>query len=336
MKAIVVPRCGETVWTDIPDLIEPGPYNAVAKVKAFTICNSTDLHLRDCRLFGATADSCPFLLGHESVGEIIEVGRKCRHLRVGDQILRPQAAAEGYESWWGGFAEFGLVSDLRAWEEDGSPGERPAIHRGHQVVPPEIAPGAAVVLITLKEVMSYLGRIGVGAGDRLLVMGHGPVGLAAAYLGKRLLGCERVVVGGRRPEAQAQIMDFGADAWVDLRKPDWPARAVELLGGQPTGVYDTTGQPQLVRAALGILDERGTLGPYAARPRDAEGEMPEDPRVIDPGTDESLSHDRIVQAVLDGAIDPSKFITHVMPPERMAEGFELIERREALKIVFEI
>ena len=209
------------------------------------------------------------------------------------------------------------------------------MHKGHQVVPPEIAPGAAVVLITLKEVLSYLDCIGVGEGARLLVLGHGPVGLSAAYLGRRLLHCERIVVGGRRPEAEAQVLEFGADAWVDVREADWPLRAEELLGGPATGVYETTGQPHLVEGALTILHQEGTLGPYAARPSDAEGAMPEDPRMIPGSTDEGLSHDRIVQAVLERVIDPAIFISHVLPPEEIEAGFDLIDRREAIKVVFE-
>ncbi len=339
MKAVVVDRCGETVWRDVPDLPEmhaPGPYQALVRVTAFSICNSTDKHLRDCRLMGATAEQCPFLLGHESVGEVIEVGPECRYLKRGDQILRPGATAEGYGCWWGGFADYGTVSDRRAYEEDDSPAIGLTVRLGHQVCPPEIAPGAAVMLITLKEVLSYLDRIGVGEGDRLLVTGHGPVGLAAAYLGRRILGCSNVVVGGRRPEAEAQILDFGADAWVDIRDEDWSAKAAELLGGPADGVYDTTGQPHLVEAALGILANDGTMGPYAARPTDAEGDMPADPRVIDAATDEGLSHDRIIQAVLDHTIDPSKFISHVLKPEQITEGFDLLDRREAIKVVFDI
>lgn len=335
MKAVVVPRCGETVWTDVPDVPGPGEYQAIVRVRACSICNSTDKHLRDCRLAGASADKCPFLLGHEAAGEVIEVGPKCRHLKKGDLALRPMAVVEGYGSYWGGFAQYGPVADRRAYEEDGSPPGGPRVHKGHQVVPPEIAPGAAVMLITLKEVLSYLDRIGVGEGDRLLVLGHGPVGLAAAHLGRRLLGCEQIVVGGRRPEAEAQVLDFGADAWVDVREADWPVHAAELLGGAATGVYDTTGQPELVEGALTVLAEEGTLGPYAARPSDAEGAMPEDPRMISAATDEGLSHDRIVRAVLDRRIDPSAFISHLLPAERIAEGFDLIERREAVKVVFE-
>ncbi len=305
MKAVVVERCGEVVWRDVPDVPEPGPYQATVRVNAFAICNSTDKHLRDCRLMGATAETCPFLLGHEAAGEVVEVGSKCRYLKVGDQALRPMAEADGYGSYWGAFAEYGSVADRRAYEEDGSPDGGPRIHKGHQVVPPEIAPGAAVMLITLKEVLSYLDRTGADAGGRLLVMGHGPVGLAAAYLGRRVCGCERIVVAGRRPEAETQALEFGADAYVDLRKEGWTGHAAEALGGSVTSVYDTTGQPALVADALGILADDGVLGPYAARPSDAEGAMPEDPRMIDAGTDESLSHDRIMEAVRSEAIDPS-------------------------------
>ena len=336
MKAVVVDRCGETVWREVPDVPGPGAYQAIARVRAFTICNSTDRHLRDCDYGGATQDDCPFVLGHESVGEVVAVGPKCRHLREGDLVFRPMAVVEGYGSFWGGFAEYGPVADRRAYEEDGSPAGGPRVLKGHQVVAPGISPAHAVVLITLKEVMTYLGNIGAGEGSRLLVTGHGPVGLAAADLGRRLLGCERIVVAGRRPEAEAQVLDFGADAWVDTREPDWAARAVELLGGPAGSIYETTGNPEVAAEALKALADDGVFGPYAARPASAVGEMPTDPRMIGAGTDEGLSHDRICAATLDGTIEPECFITHRLAPERIAEGFDLIERRLALKVVFEV
>ncbi len=335
MKAVVVERCGEAVWRETPGPPAPGPYEALVRTTAFGICNATDRHLRDCCLMGAAEEDCPFLLGHESVGDVVALGPNCRYLREGDQIFRPMLSLPGFGSRWGGMAEYGLVTDRRAWEEDGSPAG-PGGNKHQQTMPREIPPDHAVALITLKEVLSYLHSIGAREGGRVLVTGHGPVGLAAAHLARELIGAARGVVAGRRPEAAPQVVSFGADAWADTREEGWPARAVELLGGPADTVYETTGRAAGTAGALAALAEDGTLGPYAARTDDQAAELlPEDERYGPPGTDESLAHDAIVQATLEGRIDPARFITHRLPPEEIQRGFELIDRREALKVVFE-
>ncbi|MGC9320352.1 MAG: alcohol dehydrogenase catalytic domain-containing protein, partial [Armatimonadota bacterium] len=209
MKAVVIEHCGEVAWREVPEPPEPGAYEALVRVTAFSICNATDRHLRDCQLFGVSEKDCPILLGHEAVGEVVDLGPHCRYLREGDQVLRPMLKLPGYESYWGAMAQFGLVSDRRSHIQDGSP-PGPTVHVGHQVVPPQIEPAQAVTLITLKEVLSYLRSIGADEGCRLLVTGHGPVGLSAAYLAREVVGAERIVVAGRRPKEEEQVLSFGA------------------------------------------------------------------------------------------------------------------------------
>lgn len=336
MKAVVVERCGEAVWREVPDPPEPGAYQALVRTTAFSICNATDRHIRDCVLMGATEDDCPFLLGHEAVGEVVALGPNCRYLREGDRVLRPMLSLEGLGSYWGGMAEYGLVADKLAHEEDGSP-PGPRVHAGHQVVPVEIPPGEAVILITLKEVLSYLRSIGLQRGGRLLVTGHGPVGLAAVYLARNLVGASSIVVAGRRPEAAEQVESFGADAYVDTREDGWAQEAVAAMGGRADAVYETTGSRRLTIGAVAALADTGVLGPYAARTSEQEAEpLPDDPRFGPGGTDESLSHDALVNATLAGHVDPGRFISHRLAPEQIQRGFELIEAREALKVVFEV
>ncbi len=336
MKAVVVETCGKAVWRDVPEPPAPGPYEALVRTTAFSICNATDLHLRDCVLMGVTEETCPFLLGHEAVGEVVALGPNCRYLQEGDQVLRPMLSLEGFGSYWGAMAEFGLVTDLLAHEEDGSP-PGPRAHTGQQVVPQEIPPAEAVVLITFKEVLSYLRSIGPARGGRLLVTGHGPVGLSAVYLARNAIAADRIVVAGRRPAAAGEVEDFGADAYVDTRQDGWPQAVVEALGQPANAVCETTGSREVTVGALAALESTGVLGPYAARTSEQEPEpLPEDARFGPAGTDESLSHDELVRATVDERIDPSRFISHRLPPSEIQRGFELIEAREALKVIFEL
>lgn len=336
MKAVVVERCGEAIWREVGEPPEPGPYQALVRTTAFSLCNATDLHIRNCQLMGATEEKCPFLLGHESVGEVIALGPRVRNLRLGDHVFRPMLRLPGFGSYWGGMAEYGLVADRDAWQEDGG-AEDPGGNKHQLTMPREIPPADAVVLITLKEVLAYLRSIGLRPGGRLLITGQGPVGLAAAYLSRHLIGAERIVVAGRRPETEAQVRSFGADAYVDTRAEGWPARAIEALGGPADAVYETTGSAQVTAAALQALAPDGTMGPYAARTTEQAAEpLPDDDRYGPGSTDETMAHDAIIQAILHGAITVAEFISHRLEPEEIQHGFELVEARQAIKIVFEL
>ena len=65
----------------------------------------------------------PGILGHESVGKVIKVGKKVKNYKIGDLVLRPAAVYPGqrlgeYYSLFGGFAEFGVATDYKAEIED--------------------------------------------------------------------------------------------------------------------------------------------------------------------------------------------------------------------------
>lgn len=337
MNAVVVEHCGEVTWRDVGEPREPGPYEALVRVTAFSICNATDRHIRDCQLFDVGEEDMPLLLGHEAVGEVVKLGPHCRYLSEGDQVLRPIMDLHGYSSYWGAMAEYGIVSDQRSHMQDGSP-PGPMRHVGQQVVPTPLEPAHAVTLITLKEVLSYLRAIGMCGGGRLLVTGHGPVGLSAIYLAQRVCDADAVVVAGRRPEAAEQTRAFGAEAYVDTREDGWPQRAREALGGEADAVYETTGSAEVTAGALQVLASDGVMGPYAARTADQKQQagLSDDERMGPGGTDESLSHDELVTATLRGEVDVERFVSHRLRPPEIARGFELIEQREALKVVFEL
>ncbi len=337
MKAIVVEQPGVVRWRDVGNPPQPGPYRALVRVSHFTLCNATDKHIRDCVFKDMDASACPVLLGHENVGEVVALGPQVRYLQLGNRVLRPMLSLPGYTSRLGGFAEYGLVSDLQAYNEDGAPDIEGRVHSGQQVVPAPISSEHAVVVITFKEVLSYLDRLAIGEGGRLLIIGHGPVGLAAAYVGRNLSGAEYIVIAGRRPRAERQGLEFGADGYVDTRQENWPIAAIQLLGGPADSIYDTTGSPDIVRAALQALSPQGIIGSYAPRPRAYQDHpLPQDERLIDATTDEGLSHNRIVNAVTRGVLEPQRFVSHILPPDEIDEGFRLVEQRQALKVVFPI
>ena len=117
MKAAIVEKPGVLTVKDIP-VPEVGAYDALCVLLYGATCTGTDQHLIAGRFPWPVR--YPTILGHESVGRVVEVGAKVRYFEVGALITRVGAPpAGGYSVNWGGFAEYGIAKDHRVMREDG-------------------------------------------------------------------------------------------------------------------------------------------------------------------------------------------------------------------------
>ena len=118
MKAAVVERPHDLVVRDLSDP-EPGPYDALCRMLYGATCAGTDRHIIKGR-FPFPCIDYPTILGHESIGRVVEVGAKVRNYKAGDLITRVGAPAiDGVNISWGGFAELGIARDHAAMQADG-------------------------------------------------------------------------------------------------------------------------------------------------------------------------------------------------------------------------
>ena len=85
MKAAVIEKPGVLVVKEIP-VPEVGDYDALCQLLYGATCTGTDQHLIAGRFPWPV--SYPTVLGHESVGRVVQVGAKARNFKVGDLISR--------------------------------------------------------------------------------------------------------------------------------------------------------------------------------------------------------------------------------------------------------
>lgn len=311
-------------------------------ILACGLCNSTDRKLLDGHFRFRGPEVYPGILGHESVGRIVECGRAVKSFKVGDLVLRPGAAypkGEGPSSLFGGLAQFGKVKD-------------PALggSKLHQLVPPEIDPVDATLLITLKETLSWLQRWFAAAPGlvpdgphSLAVIGTGPVGLSFAYFA-RLLGCRPVIVVGRREEPLQRALQLGADAVINSSITDPAAAIRDLTGGQGADrVVEAVGSDEALTLGLSLLSPQGRLGVYGIASTREPGDM--ERRTLDLplgrnewaieffNPQEWAPHEQMLEWIRQGQVTLSDWYTHVVPLEETQRGFDLLARREAFKVV---
>jgi L-iditol 2-dehydrogenase len=231
-----------TVMVDLPDPV-CGPGDVVCRVTACATCGS-DAH------GWYVARKLPAVLGHEPVGEVVEVGADVSGVAVGDAVaLHHHAAcgacrvcASGHETLCrqyrstaldpGGYAEYVRVSPQLVGE----------------LLPLEgLDPVVATCTEPLACALRAQDRVRLAPGDRLLIVGTGASGLLhlAAALAR---GVERVWVVEPRADRRSVAVGWGA----------------EEHDGEPVDVaVVTTHNPAAVAAAAAALGPGGRLCAYA-------------------------------------------------------------------------
>lgn len=344
MKAAITDGKGNVEVRDNIPMPNPDPYQCLCKMLACTTCTGTDQNIINGTL--PWKENYPGILGHESVGQVIKTGVKARYIREGDVFLRPTACYHkeklaDYYSLWGGFAEYGLVTDLKALKED-QPGVQPNAYTIYQQkIPSElrIPPVDATILITMKEIASFVTGLKIGLGASVAVLGSGAVGMSICYFTK-LFGAYPVIIIGRRDAALAPAGKTGADFTINNTREDMAAQVRKFTGGMGVDyVIDAAGNPELLTASAQLLALNGKMITYAIQPSYQQvidlAKGPGRWEIIFAGSNEPSAHQYLLDAVKWNFINLKNFYSHCLPFEQLAEGFQLIRKKEAFKVVFE-
>jgi len=303
MKAAVVSGPGKLEIRSLPDP-RPSDYQALCKILFGSVCSGTDRHLIEghppfCHWVGT-----PFILGHESVGQVIELGPKVRNLSTGDLVTRVGAPAiGGCTPGWGGFAELGVANDWLAMKEDGIEGWES--HRTQQVLPPGFAPDASTMFITWRETLSYIRRLGAGPGKSILIFGSGGVGISFAAHAANLGVRDRVLVGSMARSGQAKAVR--ATGYFDYREPEIGPLITRHVPQRFDIVIDSVGSLCNFRLGLELLKPGGTIAVYGmdeALPADIQDEaVTRGFQIYRGGYDEAETHAEVVEMVRTGKLD---------------------------------
>ncbi|NTW39479.1 MAG: alcohol dehydrogenase catalytic domain-containing protein [Cellulomonadaceae bacterium] len=267
---VVFPRAGKI---EVRELAAPhaGPDQLVIRVTRVGIC-ATDLHLLD----GHIGDPFPLVPGHEFIGRVEEIGPDdTRGLHVGDavavEMLVPCRRCERCRE--------GRYNLCRADLDSGGPGRQLGVniprtssawaggYSTHVVVPPEaivhrlphgLDPDLAVLVEPLAVACHAITRGRVGLGDRVVVLGPGPVGLLCVAAA-RAAGASAVIVVGGRDERRAIASSFGSTGQVVATGDALGDRLRELLPGGADVVIEAAGSVQAQRDALTLVRRGGRV-----------------------------------------------------------------------------
>lgn len=338
MKAAVIEDLNQLVVKDIP---EPamGDYDALCDILFGATCSGTDLSLLDGSL--PFLSPVPTVLGHESIGRVVAVGPEVRYLREGDLVTRVGTPpVDGYSVTWGGYAEIGIAKDYRAMQEDGVSLEPWPDARRNRVLPESTDPAAATMIITWRETLSFLTRMGMGPGKSLLVIGSGGNGLAYVAHGS-LMGPSRVaMIGSAGREDLARRA--GAHHYFDYRADDLADQVGSACGEGFDLVLDAVGYRGAADLGLGFLKAGGTLGIYGLHdfglckitPLTSRGSF----TFYNGGYDEAETHEQVMALIAAGRLDASIWLDLDNPfsLDRIGDALEAVRERRLVKALIRI
>ena len=277
----------------VPDPKLEGPGDAIVKVTACAICGS-DLHLYDGYMPAMEKGD---VLGHETMGEVVEVGAEVKNLKVGDRVVIPfniscgdcffcrkglwslcdrsnpnaadvakimghsPAGLFGYSHLLGGFAG-GQAEYIRVPYADVGP-----------IKVPDGLPDEQVLFLSDIFPTGYMAaeNAGIEPGDTVAVWGCGPVGQFAIQ-SAWMLGAGRVIAIDTVPErlamaelnGRAEVIDFAKtnvyECLQDLTKGRGPDRCIDAVGAEAHGMGGAMGSMlDKVKAAAYLATDRPSV-----------------------------------------------------------------------------
>jgi (R,R)-butanediol dehydrogenase/meso-butanediol dehydrogenase/diacetyl reductase len=245
-QALHAPLAFET----LPDPT-PGPDQVVVKVGRCGICGS-DLHMTEDAAYGCRHGD---VLGHEFAGEVVGLGREVEGLRTGDLVSviplkscgQCEPCRKGEVQWC---AQFGL--------QGGGYAEY-ALTRPNQCVklPGGLSLSDGAIIEPLAVALHGVNLSGLKAGDKVLILGAGPIGLAVAFWAQRL-GAGKVAVQEIAEYQRDRALGMGADVFV-VDPKDPVGSAERGLGGKADIVFECVGIPGLIDQAVQQVRNRGTI-----------------------------------------------------------------------------
>lgn len=232
------------------------PEDVRVEVACSGICG-TDLHVYGGMVFGRAATE-PIALGHEFAGRVVEVGSEVTTLSVGDRVTAIPNVPCGQCSLCR--SGRGHACQHRGGLRSGS--WAPSVVLAARNVfrlPDGVSDRIGALTEPLACAVRAIDRASLQSGDRVAVIGGGPIGLFIAAVA-RASGASRVIVSEPRPYRRGLARQLGADLVVDPTNGDLSTAvrdATDGLGAEI--VFEAVGHPTTIEQAIDVAAPGATV-----------------------------------------------------------------------------
>lgn len=339
MKALVKLRAEPGLWLDDVPTPSPGPGEVLIRVRKTSICG-TDLHIHRWDAWAQATIPWPMVVGHEFMGEIVQVGAGAVGLEVGQRV-----AGEGHITC-------GHCRNCKAGRREfchnhvGVGVTRPGAFAEYIVlpaqnvfvVPAHIDDDIAAILDPLGNATHTALRYDV-VGEDVLITGAGPIGAMAAAIVQHI-GARHVVITDINRFRLNLAARLGATRVVDVTAERLADVTSELgmTEGFDVGL-EMSGAEAAFNQMLDAMNHGGRIAILGIPP----GPMTLDVNdVIFKGLElQGIYGRRIFEtwykmaAMLQSGLDVSSIVTHRLPADRFDDAFEIVAGGECGKVILD-
>lgn len=342
MKAAVLEHQDRLVLRDVPHPAIDDD-SALLKVESVSICGS------DVRILhhGNPRVKPPAILGHETAGTVVEVGKNVTRVRVGDRISLGADVPCGQCAWCrnglgnncaenfaigyqipGAFAEYMLLPRLVL--------EEGPVARFSEA----LSFDEAALAEPLACAINGLELCQIALGKSIAIIGLGPIGCMMIDLA-RLMGATKVI-GVQRSKLRRDIAaQYEPDVLIDPSAESMIERCrAETCGAGPDIVITTCGSVEAHEEAIEMVAHRGYLNLFGglakdARPMSVLSNTIHYKECFVTGSHGSVprQHALAVQLLEQKKVRVAPLITHRLPLGDINAGFDIHESRRGMKVV---
>jgi L-iditol 2-dehydrogenase len=353
-KAAIPSAMKAAVYRGVNDVrLEEVPVPEIERGEILIRVHSCGICGTDLKKIATGSHSAPRIFGHETAGTVAAVGEGVSQFEVGDRVLvfhhipcrecyycehkvfaqcptyKKVGVTAGYEPSGGGFSEYVRVMD---W----------IVERGGVVkLPDNVSYDLATFVEPVNTCIKGIETLALKAGETVLVIGQGPIGMILAFLAQR--AGARVITSDLFPERLTIGQSLGLKNGVDASKTDLVSHVRNLTEGRGADASIlAVAVNGLIRTAMDAVRPGGRILLFA---QTQHGEATIDPAAV--CVDEksllgsySASVDlqqESVDFVFSREMDLEKLISHRFPLEASVEALQMAARPQpdSLKIMIQ-
>lgn len=342
MKALTYQGPGEKSWAEVPTPVVDKPTDTIIRILHTTICG-TDLHI----LKGDVPEVAKgTVLGHEGVGVVEAVGSAVRNFKPGDHVLIscitscgscPNCRRQMYSHCADGGWILGHLID-------GTQAEYVRIPHADNSLYPVPAGADEEALVMLSDILPTGFEIGVLAGkvkpgDSVVIVGAGPVGMAALLTAQFYSPAMLIVVDGDANRLE-MAQRFGATHVIDINTQNAVERIFELTQGVGVDVaIEAVGIPASFDTCQSVVAPGGSIANVGVHGKSVELHLEKlwiQNVTISTGLVNTNTTPMLMKTVQSGKVDAGQLITHRFALNDILKAYEVFgnaAKEKAMKVI---
>ncbi len=343
-RAAVMEAVGNIAVKEIPmPQGELGPKDVLVRIRAVGICGS-DLHFYKDGRIGDMVITPPHILGHESAGDVVEIGSQVTELKVGDRVaVEPQRPC-----WECEYCQRGDYHLCKKMEFMSAPSEGAFVEYAVRPanmcfkMPDSLSYGQGAMAEPLSVALQALKKANVCGGQTVAILGAGPIALAILMAAKAY-GCTDIYVTDLVDYRLKKAGGMGATGTFNISECDYVQEILKATHGRGVDVvFDTTAHETTYKTMHKIAVRGGYLVLVGMGPKEYYevniAAIRDNENVMVGVFRYNNLYRKALALIESGLCDVNGLISHTRPLEEIAQALDLVDRKAdgVIKVLIEL